>query len=145
VLCADSDEIARHVLSGRLDVGLAGAREIAGAARRRFEPLAHHRTYMVCRPGHPLAGRRDLSLADVLSYPLATVMPANRTPAPATVAFLGIVREVEAEVRRMGVGALPTCVRCIDTETWTYWTSLAATVIITHVIVGSSTQSARSD
>jgi DNA-binding transcriptional LysR family regulator len=76
VLCADPDEITRRVLAGQFDVGIGDPSAIAETPRLRFEPLPSHPAYIACRPGHPLAGRGDLSLDDVLRYPLAsTVLP----------------------------------------------------------------------
>lgn len=43
------------------------AEELAGLA---VEPLAPRQGYFLARPGHPLAGRRDLSLADVAAFPI---------------------------------------------------------------------------
>jgi len=74
VLCADPDEITRRVLAGQFDVGIGNPSAIAETPRLRFEPLPSHRAYLACRPGHPLAGRDDLSLDDVLRYPLATTL-----------------------------------------------------------------------
>jgi DNA-binding transcriptional LysR family regulator len=76
VLCADPGEISLRVLAGQFDVGIGDPRAIAETPRLRYEPLPTHRAYLACRPGHPLAGRDDLALDDVLRYPLAsTVLP----------------------------------------------------------------------
>jgi len=74
VLCADPDEITRRVLAGQFDLGIGNPSAIAETPRLRFEPLPSHPAYLACRPGHPLAGRDNLSLADVLRYPLATTL-----------------------------------------------------------------------
>ena len=74
VLCSDPDEITRRVLSGQFDVGIGAHRAVADTPRLRFEPLPRHRIYIACRPGHPLAGRRDLVRNDVLRYPMATTI-----------------------------------------------------------------------
>ena len=79
VLCADPDEITRRVLAGQFDVGIGNPRAIAETPRLRFESLPAHPAYLACRPGHPLAGRGDLSLDDVLRYPMATtVLPGSQ-------------------------------------------------------------------
>ena len=79
VLCADPDEITRRVLAGQFDVGIGNPSAIAETPRLRFEPLPWHRAYLACRPGHPLARRGDLSLDDVLRYPMATtVLPGSQ-------------------------------------------------------------------
>jgi DNA-binding transcriptional LysR family regulator len=74
VLCSDPDEIIRRVLAGQFDVGIGSHRAVADTPRLRFEPLPQHRVYITCRPGHPLAGRRELTRDDVLRYPLATTI-----------------------------------------------------------------------
>jgi DNA-binding transcriptional LysR family regulator len=85
VLCSDPDEIARRVLAGQFDVGIGNHRAVADTPRLRFDPLPQHRIYIACRPGHPLAGRRDLTRDDVLRYPMATtVLPGPQGAAAAT-------------------------------------------------------------
>jgi DNA-binding transcriptional LysR family regulator len=85
VLCADPDEIARRVLAGQFDVGIASYRPATDVPRLRFEPLPQHRIFITCRPGHPLAGRRDLTRDDVLRYPMATtILPGPQGAAAAT-------------------------------------------------------------
>jgi DNA-binding transcriptional LysR family regulator len=84
VLCADADEIARRVLAGQFDVGIADPRVIAETPRLHCELLHSHPVYLACRPGHPLAGRDDLALDDVLGYPLATTVLAGPQGAAAS-------------------------------------------------------------
>ena len=84
VLCSDPDEITRRVLSGQFDVGIGTHRAVADTPRLRFEPLPQHRIYIACRPGHPLAGRRDLTRNDILRYPMATtILPGPQGAAAA--------------------------------------------------------------
>ncbi len=64
------------VLGGAADLGLADVRECQGDPRLDVEELPQHRAVWMCRPGHPLAGRRDLNLQDALRYPLiCSVLP----------------------------------------------------------------------
>jgi DNA-binding transcriptional LysR family regulator len=77
VLCADPDEIARRVLAGQFDVGIADPRTIPETPRLRCELLTSHPLYLACRLGHPLTGRDSLLLDDVLRYPLATTVLAG--------------------------------------------------------------------
>jgi DNA-binding transcriptional LysR family regulator len=84
VLCSDPDEITRRVLAGQFDVGIGSNRAVADTPRLRFEPLPQHRIYLACRPGHPLAGRRDLTRNDILRYPMATtILPGPQGAAAA--------------------------------------------------------------
>ena len=86
VLCADPDEIARRVLAGQFDVGIADPRTIPATPRLRCELLNSHPLYLACRRGHPLTGRDGLALDDVLGYPLATTVLAGPQGATASLA-----------------------------------------------------------
>jgi DNA-binding transcriptional LysR family regulator len=57
---------------------------IAETPRLHCELLHSHPVYLACRPGHPLAGRDDLALDDVLGYPLATTVLAGPQGAAAS-------------------------------------------------------------
>ena len=84
VLCADPDEITRRVLAGQFDVGIADPRAIPETPRLRCELLKSHPLNLACRPGHPLTGRDNLSLDDVLRYPLATTVLSGAQGAAAS-------------------------------------------------------------
>jgi DNA-binding transcriptional LysR family regulator len=77
LLCADPDQIIRGVLAGHYDVGVCAPVGIGDIPRLRFAPLPCHPIFLACRPGHPLAGRRGVTLDQVLDYPLVTTMLAG--------------------------------------------------------------------
>lgn len=68
-------EVARRVREGEVDigvtVGMASERSLSVELRHPSPVLA------VMRPGHPLAARRQLSLAQALAYPLALPAPTS--------------------------------------------------------------------
>jgi DNA-binding transcriptional LysR family regulator len=74
VMSGEPDDIARKVLTGELDVGAVDPMDLVEAPRLVVERLAAHDLYLACRPGHPLAGAPDLTLAQILQFPLATTM-----------------------------------------------------------------------
>ncbi len=74
ILCSEPDDIARRVLAGHFDLGICSNAQVPDTPRLRFEPLPAHPLYLACRPGHPLAGLRRLTVEQVTSYPLATTM-----------------------------------------------------------------------
>ncbi|MGA8053032.1 MAG: LysR family transcriptional regulator [Burkholderiales bacterium] len=74
VVTADPDEIARKVLAGEFDVGVANAHTLRDTARLQIEALPAHHVLLACRPGHPLAGVRGLELKDVLQFPLVSTL-----------------------------------------------------------------------
>ncbi len=63
-------QIFEKVLRGVLEVGVADIAGWRSESRLEFTSLGRLPQVIACRPGHPLAGRRGVSLADVWSYPL---------------------------------------------------------------------------
>lgn len=72
-----------RLLSGELELAVVESSLVAADPRFRVEPLPVHDGYFYCRPGHPLAGRARLALADVLAHPIVGA------PIPARVLRLG--------------------------------------------------------
>lgn len=97
VLTADADEISRGVLSGRLDVGVAGLNAAQHSPLLEAEPLAGHDLFFACRPGHPLVGRAKLSLDDLLRYPLVAPVFAGPAAAAAASGERGGVMDAESQ------------------------------------------------
>jgi len=58
--------------SRQLDAMVVDMRRVIPAADLNIESLAELRAGFVARAGHPLAGRKALSLSDVLRYPIAS-------------------------------------------------------------------------
>jgi len=75
ISCAtmDPDQVVGEVLAERIDVGVAGTTGWNQDPRLVVEPLAGHRVYFACRPGHPLARSGRVSLQQTSQYPLAGV------------------------------------------------------------------------
>ena len=68
--------IVNRVMTGDIDIGVADTRHCEDFARLTVELLPEHAVACCCRRGHPLAGRRSLSLEDLLDFPIVgTVMP----------------------------------------------------------------------
>ena len=95
VITASPNDIARRVLAGEFDVGVVNPMDLVEAPRLVVEPLAEHAAYFACRPGHPLAGARDLTLAQILQFPLAT----TTLPSTAAEAAAGFDRAGTVDVR----------------------------------------------
>jgi DNA-binding transcriptional LysR family regulator len=70
----DPQQVALELLAGRLDVGVADVRGLEQESQLVVERLPPLRTYLACRPGHPLAGAGAVTLARALEYPLATTL-----------------------------------------------------------------------
>lgn len=78
VSVADPRDVLQSVLNGRVDVGVTDARFNSRDERLSIKPLPAHPILMACRPGHPLAGKSELTRADVFAYPIASpLVPAN--------------------------------------------------------------------
>ena len=73
-LCAQA-EVARRVREGEADIGVT----VSLSSERGLEVELRHPSPVlaVVAPDHPLAGKRHLSLAQALAYPLALPAPAT--------------------------------------------------------------------
>lgn len=76
VTVADWPDLYRMVLADELDVAVAEISHATGDERMVSEALPEHQAILFCRAGHPLAARADLTVRDIVAYPLAlTVVP----------------------------------------------------------------------
>lgn len=71
-------ELVTRLLSGEVGVVVAEMSVMAADARLVVEPLPAHRGLFYCRPEHPLAGRRNLGLEEILRYPLVGIRLPGR-------------------------------------------------------------------
>jgi DNA-binding transcriptional LysR family regulator len=62
--------IFEQVLHGTVEVGVADIAAWRSESRLEFTSLGRLRQVMACRPGHPLSGRRGVTLAEAWSFPL---------------------------------------------------------------------------
>ena len=62
-------EVAHQVATGVVDLGIAEISTLQGRDEFTCELLGEHQGRLFCRPGHPLASIRSLSLAHTLNYP----------------------------------------------------------------------------
>lgn len=74
----DWPALINRVLAGELDLAIAEMSRALDDERLTVEPMPKHRFAFICRPGHPLAGRVELTLEEVRQYPLVgTAIPAR--------------------------------------------------------------------
>ena len=90
-------EFMPKLLAGQIDIAVAETSVMAAEPRLTIELLPVHTGVAFCRPGHPLAGRRNLKLAEILAYPLVGV----RIP-PRLSAFLSYGSDVARADPRTG-------------------------------------------
>ncbi len=89
-----TDDVISAVSSSTVDIGVSFHAQPDAAVRfvqRIRDPLA-----ALLRPGHPLARRPQVSLTEVLSYPVATPEPG-----------FGIRRLIDEQCRRLGQSLVP--------------------------------------
>ena len=70
IACFDSEQIVRDVLAGRCDLGVADPGSTSGESQLHCEPLPSHPIHLFARPDHPLVGRVDVRLEDLLGFPI---------------------------------------------------------------------------
>lgn len=59
------------LLARELEIMVSGIGDFENPEGIELEPLAQHKAFFVVRPSHPLAGKRDVDLDQVFSFPLA--------------------------------------------------------------------------
>jgi DNA-binding transcriptional LysR family regulator len=86
VVVADFEELARAVIAGELELGVA---DTSGAARHptrlAIDPVAEYALHFFVRPGHPLVSGAAPALSTILAFPLAM----SRVPQPIAVHLAG--------------------------------------------------------
>ena len=70
ILSGDWRDAVRNVLSRAADVAVADMSTVEDDARLEFLELEPATIRFVCRPEHPLAGRRAIGLSDICGFPL---------------------------------------------------------------------------
>jgi len=81
VLSGDWRDAVQSVLSRDADVAVADMSIFEGDTRLELIELEPEPLYFVCRPGHPLAGRRGVELAEVCGFPLGgCLVPPRMAP-----------------------------------------------------------------
>jgi DNA-binding transcriptional LysR family regulator len=76
VSVADWPDLYRRLLADDLDVVVAETSHAVEDNRFVVEPLPEHQAFFYCRSGHPLAGRIDVTLREILAHPIAmTYLP----------------------------------------------------------------------
>ena len=69
----DFEELARAVLSGKLEFAIADTTSAERhPTRLAIEPVAEHRVHFFARQGHPLTSGGDLKLETILVFPLVS-------------------------------------------------------------------------
>jgi DNA-binding transcriptional LysR family regulator len=62
--------VAEDMSAGQIDIAVVELSALAGSAGLEAEALPSHRAAFVCRSRHPLAGRPEPGLVDILAFPL---------------------------------------------------------------------------
>lgn len=101
-------EVAQHVASGLVDLGIAELTGLQGNPNFTCEVLSKHAGRLFCRPGHPLLQKERIQLANLLAFPwvasripprLANLMPDYLGAAGARDAVTGdFVPAIELDV-----------------------------------------------
>jgi DNA-binding transcriptional LysR family regulator len=72
-----SKPLVEKLLQGQLDMLVARVLDSRGAEALTFEPLADERLAIIARGNHPLAGKRDLQLEDLVAQPWILPAPGS--------------------------------------------------------------------
>jgi DNA-binding transcriptional LysR family regulator len=74
VLTVSPREVVTRVLARGFDVGVADVGALGDEPRLRLQSLGPHRIHLACRPGHPLTRIPELTLEEVLAFPLVSTL-----------------------------------------------------------------------
>ena len=85
---SDLRSMIKAVLERRLDLAVVECSMVEGEPALEVEALPEHAASYFCRPGHPLAGLAQLSVAQVFSFPFA----GTRMPQRVAAGFLELAK-----------------------------------------------------
>ena len=71
-------EATEDVLMRRSDLAVAEISEAEQEPQLATEPIAQRQLFFFCRPGHPLAGRRKMTIEQVAEYPWVSTRAPKR-------------------------------------------------------------------
>jgi DNA-binding transcriptional LysR family regulator len=71
-----------RLLNAEVELAVVELSIVAKDPRFQVDPLPAHAGCFYCRAGHPLAGRKGVTLTELLEYPLVNVRIASRTVEP---------------------------------------------------------------
>ena len=72
----DWPDLYRRLLNDELDVAIGEISHATDDERLVVEALPQHRAVFYCRSGHPLSAREDVTLQDIVRFPIAmTIVP----------------------------------------------------------------------
>jgi DNA-binding transcriptional LysR family regulator len=75
-------DFGTRLLNAEVELAVVELSIVAKDPRFQVEPLPTHAGCFYSRAGHPLAGRKGVTLAELLEYPLVNVRIASRTVKP---------------------------------------------------------------
>lgn len=78
LVVGDWDDLARKLERREIEFFVAETSTLQKDPHFAIQPMAAHPLYLVARGGHPLAGRRNVSMAEAFAYPL--VSPSRVPP-----------------------------------------------------------------
>jgi len=94
VVVADFEELARAVIAGELELGVADTSAAARhPTRLAIDPVAEYALHFFVRPGHPLMSSEPPTLADILVFPLAM----SRVPQRIALHFAGVQTQLRPD------------------------------------------------
>lgn len=73
VMMRDWDELARRLRAREIEFFVAETSTLLPEGDLDVEPLDTHPSYLLGRPGHPLAGRVPIGVGDLFAYPFASL------------------------------------------------------------------------
>lgn len=100
IVVGDRDQLHRQLLEGKVDIamGAVPATPAPGAEHVRYHVLYEDDLYVVAGQHHPLAGRDNLHLSELLSYPWIIPPPASIARAKIEVLFADAGLAMPADV-----------------------------------------------
>ncbi len=75
-------DFGQRLLNAEVEIAVVELSIVSKDPRFQVEPLPVHAGCFYARAGHPLAGRKGVTLAELLEYPLVNVRIASRTVEP---------------------------------------------------------------
>jgi DNA-binding transcriptional LysR family regulator len=131
-----ADRLIRAILDQELELGLVGLANLEIPNEIEVQRIGSLKTAIIARPGHPLAGEREITVDRLRSYTIAAPVELNLRPAFRSLEHTIACNDYEA-IKEM---VMATDLLCLGSEIFARKASAAGDVVVLDAIIPPSDQ-----
>ena len=131
-----ADRLIRAILDQELELGLVGLANLEIPNKIEVQRIGSLKTAIIARPGHPLAGEREITVDRLRSYTIAAPVELNLRPAFRSLEHTIACNDYEA----MKEMVMATDLLCLGSEIFARKASAAGDVVVLDAIIPPSDQ-----